>query len=125
MVTVLQEGKEFPRKNPSTSEKEPAAIPLIATIANGSFADTLRVRLLSSPQEKQAPITARAPIEKPHSLVKFRDSVIPASVIKAIAHQTRLPIASLKTQLAIKTVATLSKFNRRDVVAAGVVLRRS
>jgi hypothetical protein len=55
--------------------------------------------------------------------VTSRERAIPARLMKAIAHQIRLSIASRKTRLAITTVATISKLSKRDIVAAGVDFR--
>lgn len=48
------------------NEKKQAPKPLIMTIEKGFFEDTFLVKLLSIPQQKQAPIMPNAPIDKPH-----------------------------------------------------------
>ncbi len=80
----------------------------------------LRVKLLSKPQNTPAAKIKNTPTEKPH-FPHVSDRKMLAMVIKAIAHPTLFPIASLNKTAAINAVATLSKFNSKDAVEAGVI----
>ena len=66
---VNKGGTCCPRKSPKKREKVPAISPFQATMVNGSLAEMLRVKLLSTPHRKQAAITPRAPSENPKSVV--------------------------------------------------------
>lgn len=109
--------------NPSTKEKLPAHSPLIITIVIGSLSEILQVKLLSIPQNMQAIIIPNAPQEKPHGAVGFKESNILPKVMSNMEDHTRLSADSLKTRIAIREVATLSKFKRSDAVAPGVAFK--
>lgn len=102
-------------------EKVPAPRPFIATMINGFLPDIFRVKLLSNPQKMQAANTPSAPRENPNPPEPFHDSRTLAIVTNPMAAKIRLLIASLNKITAIKVVATLSKFNNKDAVPAGVV----
>jgi hypothetical protein len=55
----------------------PATKPLSCTICNGSDSETLRVRLLSKPQAKQAPTMASGPSSPESVGVPVQDSTSP------------------------------------------------
>jgi len=57
-----------PSENASTRFTTPADIPFTEAIQVASGSDTLRVRLLSIPQARQAPSTATAGHSQPPSL---------------------------------------------------------
>ena len=80
----------------------------------------LRVKLLSKPQETVARRISAAPAESPHSPPP-KERIMLANVIKPTDSATLLPMASLKIIAAIRVVATPSKFNSKEAVAAGVL----
>lgn len=100
-------------------ENIPAPKPLIKTISSGSFAETLRVKLLSSPQKMQAPMIPREPREKPHA-PPLKDKMILARVINTKLNHTLRLMYSLRNNPAISAVATLSKLSNKEAVEAGV-----
>jgi len=110
--TNLTPGKLLRVIKTNNNENVPATNPFIVTMIKGSFAEILRVKLLSTPQSIHASKTPNAPIEKPNFPLKFHDSSMLAIVINATAIQIRFPIASLKAKTAINVVATLSKLKR-------------
>jgi len=88
---------------------------------NGSFPDTLLLILLSNAQNKHASKTPTAPTDSPNIPLGSYDKIRHESVIHAIATQIRLPTASLNMNAATRPVATDSKFNKREPIAAGVI----
>ena len=120
---VGQRGNGLCNTNASSNEKPPAPNPLIVTVASGSLADTLRVRLLSNPQSTHAPSTPTAPHEIPHAPPEFQVRMTLANIINVTAHHTRRPMASLNAQAAMIAVATPSKLSNNEAVAAGVARR--
>ncbi|OQA48845.1 MAG: hypothetical protein BWY45_03520 [Euryarchaeota archaeon ADurb.Bin294] len=99
----------------------PAARPLIIIQVKGSFPETFLLILLSSAQKVQASKTPNAPTEKDRASPGSYDKIRQDEVITVIAAQIRLPTASLNKKAAIRPVATDSKFNRSEPVAAGVI----
>ena len=94
-------------------------MPLTIVIIVGSLAEMFRLKLLSMPHSIQAASTPSAPKEIPHALPS-QDSRMLATVMAPMAHQMRLPMASLKNIPAIMVVATPSKFRSSEAVDPGV-----
>ena len=65
---MLQRGQLLPNSVASSSENSPATSPFTMTMANGSLAEMLRVKLLSIPHKMQASKMPNAPSEKPQLL---------------------------------------------------------
>ena len=77
----------------------------------------LRVQLFSKPQQTVAAMTSSEPYENLKLSVPSNESRILASVMSAIAIQSRFETASLKTKSAITVVATISKLPSKDALA--------
>ena len=116
-------GNGLPSRIASTSENRPATRPLTVTMVKGSFAEIFLVKLLSNPQNIHAAIIPTVPGDTPHFPFRFVESIMPAVVIKAIAHHAGRLRASLNNRTAISAVATPSKFKSKEAVAAGVLCR--
>ncbi len=69
-------GRLAPAHKPSARLNGPAIKPFSSTIWSGSASDTLRVRLLSSPQATQAPTMASGPMNPDEVGVPVHDSTI-------------------------------------------------
>src|SRR3990172_7908868 len=119
----IKAGSRWPTESPRMREKVPATSPFQATMVNGSLAEMLRVKLLSTPQSTQASNTPRAPTENPNPPAKLVERKMLASVITKIAVSARRLIDSRKKNSAIKVVPTPSKFNSREAVEGGVFRR--
>src|ERR1041385_8247258 len=120
---VIKAGSCCPRKSPRRREKHPETRPFQATIVNGSFAEILRVKLLSTPQRKQASKIPKAPSEKPNPLLKLVERKMLAIVIAKIAANARRLIDSRKNNKAMTVVPTPSKLSSSEAVDAGVFFR--
>src|SRR5208337_1706837 len=108
----------------SMKEKAPATNPLMMPMDSGSRAEMLRVKLLSTPQRMQANKMPSAPTDMPN-WVPLKVKIALATVIQPMASQMRLPMNSWNKKAASSVVATHSKFNNSEAVAAGVLLRPS
>src|SRR5215207_1378417 len=119
----VKAGSCCPSKSPRKSEKVPATSPFQETMVNGSLAEILRVKLLSTPQRTQASKTPNAPREKPNPPAKLVERKILAMVMTKIAASARRLIDSRKKNNAIRVVATPSKLSSNETVDAGVFCR--
>jgi hypothetical protein len=91
------------------NEINPEPTPLIITISNGSFNESLLVQLFSNPQQAQANNTKIEPKENETLEISSTDKIILAIVIRIIAIQVLFPVASLNIINATVEVATISK----------------
>ena len=98
----------------------PATRPLIAVIWTGSPAKTLRVRLLSIPHAKHAPVMANPPQGKPVSGRPSHDSNTPPDAMAAITSAILRSKFSRKTNHARRAVRTPSKLSSNEAVVPGV-----
>jgi hypothetical protein len=92
-------------------------MPLTAAICTGSLPESVRVRLLSIAQARQAPAMARAPQAKPTPL---HDSTTPPATIATAPTKMRRSTLSRKTVHAMTRVSTLSRLSSSAADAAGV-----
>ncbi len=111
-------GNGIPRDKARDMLTRPAASPLTAAMRTGSPNEIFRVKLLSSPQQRQAATTARAlnlvPWTGPPS-----QAMTTAPKVKAAMPRTILVSrCSLKTDHAMPAVKTPSRVSSRDAVEA-------
>src|SRR5476649_1817526 len=102
----------------------PGNQPLAPAMNNASAADTLRVRLLSMPQHKQATATATGPSQSwlapPAS---DQDSTTPPSTMAIIPNTMRRSAFSLNTRQAMTAVNTDSRLSISEAVVPAVRVR--
>ena len=98
----------------------PANKPFRHAITIASFADTLRVRLLSIAQHRHAPTISSAPTGTP-AAAGFHDSSTPPATIATMPRNTCRSTFSRNTTHAITAVSTPSRFSSSALVAAGVL----
>ncbi len=116
-------GISLPRTSESAKENVPAHNPLTITMKVGSAPDTFLARLLSKPQRMVARTIMIEPGERRKRWVGSNESMMMPRVMMAVIQATLLPMYSLKTIPAIKTVAEASKFRRREDSAADLIER--
>ncbi len=91
---LFKAGMLLPKMSANAKEKLPAANPLMVTIVSGSFAEILRVKLLSIPQNMHAAMIPGCTEENPQVAFGLMERRILASVINPTAHQARRLINS-------------------------------
>src|ERR1700722_4496462 len=99
----------------------PALSPFSIAICRGSAAETLRVRLLSIAQQKQAPTIAIAPHEKPTASPELNERSTPPVTMEIIPSKIRRSKFSRNTHQASDAVKTPSRLINKEVLDAGVV----
>jgi hypothetical protein len=113
-------GRLAPAQRPSATLNGPATSPFNSTIRNGSANDTLRVRLLSSPQAIQAPRIARGPRMFCRVGVPDQDRMAAPATRHIIPSSIRRSKFSWHKNHAIRAVAAPSNVRRSDAAAASV-----
>ncbi len=111
--------------NPIPIFTTPATSPLIQAICTGSLADTLRVRLLSIPQQRHAPATSNEPIGNLMPWPSPHERTMPPAIINAMPRKMRRSKFSLNTNHASNAVNTPSRFSSKALLDAGVRFRPS
>ena len=94
-------------------------------ICDGSRPEILRVRLLSSPQQRQAAVISSPPWESANPPSCGSESKTLPRTMSAKPAPTRLSTFSWYTIHAIAAVATASRLSKRDAVLADVVMSPS
>ncbi len=117
-ITVKTSVVRSPTASPIEREAAPEQSPLIMTICIGSFDDSLRVQLFSSPQQTQARSIRSDPKEKPNPVAPSTDRRMLAVVMSPIAAHRRAEIFSPKKVSANTAVATISKLLSSTALAA-------
>ena len=116
-------GTEAPSINASEVLTQPATSPLLPATNRASDADTLRVRLLSMAQAKQAPARASGPNPEAVASPVGHANTAPPATIRTMPSTMRRSVLSLNTSQASTAVSTASRFRKRDAVAAVVFAR--
>ena len=113
-------GREIPNAIAKPTFVTPATNPLMAAIWKGSDNDTLRVKLLSMAQHKQAPrIASGGQTDFTESNPDHDSTTVPAT-IAAMPRAIRLSKFSRKTNQARSAVRTPSALRRSEAVEAVV-----
>src|SRR6516165_6654018 len=117
-------GQGAPSASASAMLVMPATRPLVPAMNSGSLAETLRVRLLSSAQHAQAPITDSAPMRlvRPVPVVGHASTTPPATM-SAMPSTMRRSAFSRNTIHARSAVSTASRFSSSEASAALVRVR--
>jgi hypothetical protein len=102
---------------------DPAASPFTIATQLASASDTLRVRLLSMPQDRQAPSTASAGQRLPNCASPGQLSTRAPATIASMPSAMRRSKFSLKTNQASSAVNTPSALSRSDAPEAGMPAR--
>src|SRR5258708_2298683 len=87
-------------------------------IWTGSLSETLRVRLLSMAQARQAPAIASGPRRSARDRLACQESTTAPAAIAAMPRAIRRSKFSRKTNQATRTVATDSRLSKSEVEAA-------
>ena len=106
-------GSDAPSDRARTRLVEPATRPLIMAISTGSADESLRVRLLSMPQLRQAAAMNRLPVSRLRPSPVQDSSTAPARMAAAPRMSCRSTF-SLNTIHAIAMVARPSRFSNKD-----------
>ena len=123
---IGQAGHEWPKPSAKPRLTAPATSPLTPAINSASEADTLRVRLLSMAQHRQAPMIASVPDSSPTAVPPLgQESATPPATINAMPATMRRSACSLKTTQARLAVSTASRFSSNEAVPAPVEVRPS
>ena len=118
--TVRTDGREIPITIAKPTFVTPATSPLMAAIWKGSDNDTLRVKLLSMAQHRQAPkIASGGQTDFTESNPDHESTTAPV-IIAAIPRAIRLSKFSRKTNQARSAVRTPSALSRSEAVEAVV-----
>jgi len=99
----------------------PAVSPLRHAIWTGSLAETLRVKLLSIAQHRQAATIASGPHGIPNSGRSLQESSAPAATMNTMPTKIRRSKFSLNTNHASIAVNTPSRLRRSEADDAGVL----
>jgi hypothetical protein len=121
-ATLAAGGRIAPASNAKLMFTVPATNPLTNAIWAGSAALSLRVRLLSIPQARQAPAIATAPRPTPSGPF-CQDSASAPSRIAAAPMRRRRSTFSRNAIHAISMVARPSRLSNSEADDAGVVLK--
>src|SRR5665647_64621 len=113
-------GQVAPKANAKARLTEPATSPLTEAIHVASGDDTCRVRLLSTPQAKQAPSTANVGHNPSKIISPGQLKITAPATIAVIPKAIRQLKFSLKKNHASRAVNTLSAFNNNDALDAGI-----
>ena len=100
----------------------PAARPFHMAICDGSLPEILRVRLLSTPQQRQAAAMSSAPSERANLPSCGNESKTPPKRMTAKPAPTRLSTFSRNTIHAMAALAMASRLSKRDAALAEVVM---
>src|ERR1700687_4753219 len=111
----------YPKLSARQRLTTPATTPFTPAIRIGSLAETLRVRLLSIAQQRQAALTSNAPRDTPPNPPGPMESTTLPATIVAMPHAIRQSKFSRKTNHASPAVSADSRFRSKDAVDAGVV----
>jgi hypothetical protein len=98
----------------------PAASPLTIASQEASVSDTLRVRLLSMAQQRQAAITSSAGHASARSTCPGHASNAPPATMASMPKATRRSTFSRNTIHASNAVKTASAFSSSEAVEAGI-----
>jgi len=102
----------------------PATRPLLPAMNSASEAETLRVRLLSMAQQKQAKATARGPVQSCAETASCcQDSTTPPATMASMPITIRRSAFSLNTTHASSAVSTDSRLSISDALAPDVRVR--
>ncbi len=115
----------LPCRSATISDPAPENSPLTVTICAALLLESFLVQLFSSPQQAQAASTSSAPGENENRAVPSSERTRLASVISAIAIQSRPETFSEKRIIAKIAVATISKLPSSEAVSAAVVFKPS
>ena len=96
----------------------PEKVPLITTISIELLLLIILVQLFSIPQHRHAPKINKEPMLNSNESAPSKDRITLATVTKAMAIHSLLEITSLKTNNAIREVATISKLLIKETFAA-------
>src|ERR1700716_84783 len=116
-------GIAYPRPHARERLTAPAATPFSPAINIGSLPDTLRVRLLSIAQQRQAALTSSAPRDIPPNPSDPLESTTLPATIAAIPHAIRQSKFSRKINHASPAVKADSRFRSKDAVDAAMVTK--
>src|SRR5690606_35551522 len=112
-------GRVAPRDNASSVLTAPATNPLVPAMKTASDADTLRVRLLSIAQHRQAAAIINGPN---HSMAcafpSGHDSTTPPATISSMPATMRRSAFSRNTSHAITAVNTASRLSKGEAAEA-------
>ena len=98
----------------------PATSPLLPAMKSASDAETLRVRLLSMAQAKQAPTKASGPTNEAEEGPVGHANTSPPMTINNMPTTIRRSVLSRNTTHASTAVSTDSRFKNNDAVEAAV-----
>src|SRR5215469_4481357 len=123
-VTADKGGSAAPTTTAIPMFTAPAISPLMQAIAMASLAETLRVRLLSIAQQRQAPAMRRAPGDT-EILPGVQESTSPPATMSAMPDAIRRSKFSPNTNHARPAVNTASRLSSRALTDAAVVVSPS
>src|SRR6516165_5990695 len=113
------DGRIAPNDSASPTFVTPATRPLVPAMKIGSFAEILRVRLLSTAQHRHAPATASAPDELVSPTPpEGQASTTPPALMSAMPSTIRRSAFSWNTTQARSAVSTASRLSSSDASAA-------
>src|SRR6202171_1177741 len=113
----------YPKLSARQRLTTPATTPFTPAIRIGSLAETLRVRLLSIAQQRQAALTSSAPVDTPPNPPGPTESTTLPAIIAAMPKAIRQSKFSRKTNHASPAESADSRLRSKDAVDAAVVTR--
>src|SRR5882757_6615147 len=120
-LSTPSDGRAWPSNNPDPIFMAPATSPLRPAISMASLADTLRVRLLSMAQHRQARAIRTKPNEASPYAPGVHASIKPPATMQIIPDITRRSKFSWKMNHASSAVKTASRFSKSDAVDAALL----